>query len=162
MPARCAKWICTALLCALPVIGYAGAVIVESSAAGIQSNFSLDLYVYDESPTTPCPPTVPGVRSRTCSGRPYLLFVAAVVPSGITFVPAGIYLLDENGQWIHYVDGPLPAYLTFNPTGDPRRVPILEQLDLTGLSGTSLLVGYGISDEEMLSAGRYWELLLVQ
>lgn len=163
MPARCARTLFAALLLAMPVLCVAGEVVVESSAAGGQNSFSLDLYVYDESPTTPCPAsTTLNGRQKTCSGQPYLLFVAAIVPYGITFVPAGIYVLDANQQWVHYVGGPLPAYLMFNPTGDPKRIPILEQLNLTGLSGTSLLVGYGLNDQEMLSAGRYWELFVVQ
>ena len=164
MRVRCTRRFFAALLLAMPVLCDAGEVVVESSSAGIQSNFSLDLYVYDKSPGTSCPPRIAGGRQPTCSGQPqpYLLFVAAVIPSGITFVPAGIYLLDADRQWTHYVGGPLPAFLEFTARGTPQQVSILDQLDLTGLSGTSLLVGYGLDDQEMLAAGRYWEVFVVQ
>jgi hypothetical protein len=90
--------------------------------------------------------------------------VAAIVPAGITWVPAGIYLLDANRSWSLYDGGPLREYVG-NATLDQTQhyfVSILEGTNLSGLIGTQILVGYGTDDQEMLAAQRYREIYVVQ
>ncbi|OGA38117.1 MAG: hypothetical protein A3G26_01175, partial [Betaproteobacteria bacterium RIFCSPLOWO2_12_FULL_65_110] len=101
--------------------------------------------------------------SFSASG-PYKVYVAAVVPEGISGVPAGIYLLAENRGWTLYSGGPLPEYVG-NVTLDATLhyfVSILDGVDLSGLIGTRILVGYGTDDQEMLAAQRYREIYVVQ
>ena len=93
---------------------------------------------------------------------PYLLYVAAIVPSGATTVLGGTYLLDSRKNWSYYTGGPLPPYLCFFERQRYGYLPILDQLDLASLMGTRILVGYGTSDTEMLAAGRYWEIYTVK
>lgn len=95
---------------------------------------------------------------------PYKVYVAAIVPAGITGVPAGTYLLDTSRNWSFYGGGPLLEYVS-NATLDQTQhyfVSILENMDLSGLIGTRFFVGYGTDDQEMLAAQRYREIFVVQ
>jgi len=79
-------------------------------------------------------------------------------------VPAGIYLLDTNRNWSYYSGGSLREYVS-NVTLDQTQhyfVSILDGMNLTGLIGTQILVGYGTDDQEMLAAQRYREIYVVQ
>lgn len=94
---------------------------------------------------------------------PYKVFVAAMVPAGISGILAGLYLLSRDG-WSYYNGGPLREYVT-NATLDATQhafVSIVENADLRGLIGTRIFVGYGTSDDEMLATGRYREIYAVQ
>jgi alpha-tubulin suppressor-like RCC1 family protein len=94
----------------------------------------------------------------------YKVYVAAIVPAGIPGVAAGIYLLAENRGWSFYAGGPLQEYVS-NVTLDQTLhylVSILDRIDLSGLIGTRILVGYGTDDQEMLAAQRYREIYVVQ
>ena len=98
------------------------------------------------------------------AGGPYKVYVAAIVPAGIAGVPAGVYLLDSNRNWSYYAGGPLREYVS-NATLDQTQhyfVSILDSVDLSGLIGARLLVGYGSDDQEMLVAQRYREIFVVQ
>ena len=95
---------------------------------------------------------------------PYKVYVAAIISSEITGVPAGIYLLDTNRNWSYYSGGSLREYVS-NVTLDQTQhyfVSILDGMNLTGLIGTQILVGYGTDDQEMLAAQRYREIYVVQ
>ena len=77
---------------------------------------------------------------------------------------AGIYLLGENNGWSHYSGGPLREYAS-NVTLDQTLhyfVSILDSVDLSGLIGARIMVGYGTDDQEMLGAQRYREIYVVQ
>jgi hypothetical protein len=95
---------------------------------------------------------------------PYKVYVAAIVPGGIAGVPTGIYLLDTNRSWSLYRGGPLREYVS-NATLDQTQhyfVSILDRVNLTGLVGAQILVGYGTDDQEMLAAQRYRKVYVVQ
>ena len=88
----------------------------------------------------------------------YYVYVAAIVPaSGTNVVFAGTYLLNDRKQWDLFSGGPLPAYLSYLAGNETLSVylPILDHVDLTGLTGIVVLVGFGTSDQEMLAARRY-------
>ena len=60
-------------------------------------------------------------------------------------------------SWQQYVGGPLGEYLrgvSENGTNSIL-VDILANDDISQLVGTQFLIGYGLDDNEMLSAGRY-------
>jgi alpha-tubulin suppressor-like RCC1 family protein len=97
------------------------------------------------------------------AGGPYKVWVAALVPSGINAVPAGVYMLDSVRGWSYYAGGPLPEYVS-NVTLDQTQhyfISVLEGVDLSGLVGARILVGYGTDDQEMLGARRYREIYVV-
>lgn len=95
---------------------------------------------------------------------PYKVFVAAIVPDGIAGVPAGAYVLDSKRSWSYYAGGPLREYVS-NATLDKTQhyfVSILESINLSGLLGTQVFLGYGTDDQEMIAAQRYSEIYVVQ
>ncbi len=84
-------------------------------------------------------------------GKTGRVYVAAFAGSTVVF-------LGPNG-WVPYTGGAFPAYRS-GPL--PRTVPvgIASGLNLSGLEGVNLVVGYGVGDDasaaaEMVRAGRY-------
>ena len=73
-------------------------------------------------------------------------------------------MLVENGGWSYCSGGPLREYVS-NVTLDQTLhyfVSILDSVDLSGLIGTRILVGYGTDEQEMLVAQRYREVCVAQ
>jgi alpha-tubulin suppressor-like RCC1 family protein len=84
-------------------------------------------------------------------GKTGRVYVAAFAGSTVVF-------LGPNG-WVPYTGGAFPAYLS---GALPRTVPvrIASGLNLSGLEGVNLVVGYGVGDDaaavaEMVRAGRF-------
>ncbi|CAK0778052.1 putative RCC1 repeat-containing protein [Gammaproteobacteria bacterium] len=85
------------------------------------------------------------------------LYVAALAPNG------GWYQLDANGAW-GTLTQPMAAYMTnvvLNEKSQKVYTPILNNVDLTGLVGARIFVGYGINSNEMIKTGRYREILSI-
>jgi hypothetical protein len=160
MTAAWKKSICLALLSLMPISGSAEEVTMNLTLQGGLDNRSLGLTL---SLVGFLSPPCPSEGGQACGGvTPYYLYVAAILPSGTTSSVPSIYLLNDRQQWILYLGGPLPAYLRFINALSQKYLPILDQVDLTGLIGTQILVGYGLDDQEMLSARRYAEIYRVQ
>jgi alpha-tubulin suppressor-like RCC1 family protein len=84
-------------------------------------------------------------------GKTGRVYVAAFAGSAVVF-------LGPNG-WVPYTGGAFPAYLS---GALPRSVPVrmASGLNLSGLEGVNLVVGYGVGDDtaavaEMVRAGRF-------
>lgn len=110
--------------------------IFSGSQAGPLSNATLD---------------VAATVSTLHRGKTGRVYVAAIAGSGLVF-------LGPNG-WVAYTGGAIPAYLS-GPL--PRSVPVrlTSGLNLTGLAGVQLVVGYGLGDDtaavtEMVRSGRF-------
>jgi hypothetical protein len=161
MTATWKRWICLALFSLISVASNADTVIPVLK--GDQRNLSLGLsgdnlmsIIKSLAPCCLSPPPPP---------QRYYVYVAAIVPSsGITAAFSGTYLLSDRRQWILYSGSTLPAYLSYLVGNEPLSVylPIFDQLDLTSLTGTVVLVGFGTSDQEMLAARRYSVIFVVQ
>jgi alpha-tubulin suppressor-like RCC1 family protein len=134
-------------------------IILEASKKGELASLTLGTNVYFG--TIDLGALAAGTFSAS---GPYKVYVAAIVPAGITGVPAGTYLLDTNRSWSLYSGGPLREYVS-NATLDQTQhyfVSILEGTNLTGLIGTRIMVGYGVDAPEMLAAQRYREIYVAQ
>lgn len=90
----------------------------------------------------------------------YNVYVAASVPSG----SAALYFqLDSGNSWSS-LRWPMAEFLR-NVTLDTQsavvRAQILQNVDVSGLAGTSVIVGYGTDPDEMLRAARYRTIFTV-
>jgi hypothetical protein len=87
----------------------------------------------------------------------YNIYVAALVPIGaLGLTSATWFVLPATRSWTT-LGSPIAAYmegLAQNAT-DRVVISILSGLDVTGLVGAEIYVGYGLSDTEMLAAERY-------
>jgi len=94
----------------------------------------------------------------------YNIYVAALVPSGVLGLPiATWFVLPATRAWAT-LSSPIAAYMTGLAQNATDRVviTILQGLNVTGLVGAEIYIGYGTSDTEMLSSGRYRGVYKVQ
>ena len=96
------------------------------------------------------------------------MFIAVIVPGGRPSLTSSgqkgapvasetIFLKNATDQWQSYDGTNLAPYLA-NVDGAQTTaiaLDVLQQTDLTGMSGAQFLVGYGLDAEEMLRAQRY-------
>lgn len=92
---------------------------------------------------------------------PCLVYVAAVYNDTLL-------LADEQHNWVtplpqQISNNALPAFLRGVQVSSQARltVDILQQVDVSGMPGAQILVGYGSSTQEMLAAGRYYPVFTV-
>jgi hypothetical protein len=94
----------------------------------------------------------------------YNIYVAALVPSGaLGLTSATWFALPATRNW-STLGSPIAAYmegLAQNATNSVA-ITILQGLDVTGLVGSEIYIGYGTSDTEMLAANRYRGIYKVQ
>jgi hypothetical protein len=94
----------------------------------------------------------------------YNIYVAALVPSGaLGLSSATWFVLPATRTWAQ-LGSPIAAYMQgLAPDATDRVViSILSGLDVTGLVGAEIYIGYGLSDTEMLAANRYRGIYKVQ
>ncbi|NTV13120.1 MAG: hypothetical protein HGA96_04195 [Desulfobulbaceae bacterium] len=101
--------------------------------------------------------------SQQSSSNLYKIYVAALVPEGLSITP-GYYFLNGDRAWSYWSGGALPEYLSnidaaLAPHAD---VSILEGMDVSPYIGTQIYVGYGIDDQEMIAASRYRAIYTVK
>jgi alpha-tubulin suppressor-like RCC1 family protein len=101
-----------------------------------------------------------GFAAAGCS--PCEVFVAALLGD------SSVYLADERGNWSapspqQISSGTLSAFLRNAQVSSATALflNILQNVDLTGLPGAQIIVGYGTNAQEMLSAGRYRSIFSV-
>lgn len=92
----------------------------------------------------------------------YNVYVAARVPGARLGLPgAAWFMLPRTRTWTQLAL-PIVAYLENVAQGGTLDVPILRNLDMTGLVGTEFYIGYGLDGDEMLARGRYRGIYIVQ
>jgi hypothetical protein len=94
----------------------------------------------------------------------YNIYVAALVPSGALGLPSATWFVYPASRAWATLGSPIAPYLedlAQNAT-DKVVISILSGLDVTGLVGAEIYVGYGTSDTEMLAANRYRGVYKVQ
>jgi|GEM_PF-5630882 len=85
----------------------------------------------------------------------YNVYVAALVPAGRLGLPASAwFMLPSTRSWAP-LGSPIAAYLQNVEQSATVEIGILQNIDVTGLIGTEIYVGYGLNDQEMLATGRY-------
>ncbi|MDH3998270.1 MAG: hypothetical protein OET90_05470, partial [Desulfuromonadales bacterium] len=99
------------------------------------------------------------LQPRSTGGAVYNVYVAALIPAAtLNAAQDAIFTLNSSNLWSHYLGGALPAFMhnVEVASADHRLVlQILSSLDVSQLVGTTIFVGYGTSDSEMLANGRY-------
>jgi hypothetical protein len=94
----------------------------------------------------------------------YNIYVAALAPKGALGLPSATWFVYPASRAWTALGSPIAAYLeglAQNAT-DKVVISILSGMDVTGLVGTEIYIGYGTSDTEMLTAGRYRGVYKVQ
>jgi hypothetical protein len=94
----------------------------------------------------------------------YNIYVAALAPKGALGLPSDTWFVLPALQSWTQLSLPIAAYMTGlaqNAT-DKVVISILSGLDVTGLVGAEIYIGYGLSDTEMLAAQRYRGVYKVQ
>jgi len=94
----------------------------------------------------------------------YSIYVVALVPSGALGLPSATWFVYPASRAWATLGSPIAAYLeglAQNAT-DKVVITILSGLDVTGLVGAEIYIGYGTSDTEMLAASRYRGIYKVQ
>jgi len=94
----------------------------------------------------------------------YNIYVAALVPSGALGLPSATWFVYPASRAWATLGSPIAAYmegLAQNATNSVE-INILQGMDVTGLVGTEIYIGYGTSDTEMLTSGRYRGVYKVQ
>jgi len=94
----------------------------------------------------------------------YSIYVAALAPKGALGLPSATWFVYPASRAWATLGSPIAAYqegLAQNAT-DKVVISILSGMDVTGLVGSEIYVGYGTSDTEMLAASRYRGVYKVQ
>jgi len=98
------------------------------------------------------------VNHFAAGGAQYKVYVAAIVPAGSIGLPqTAVFLKDISNNWVG-VGSPLAAYLEnvlLNSQDSKIKINVLQDFNFGLLSGVEFYIGYGTSDGEMLSSGRY-------
>ena len=110
-------------------------------------------------------PAARGTKQPTAVG--YNVYVVAVVPGAVVGQAAGpplIFLKSRVASWQSFLGFPLAEYLrgVVQDANNTILVDILTNDDISLLVGTQFLMGYGLDDAEMLAAGRFRVVDMVQ
>ncbi len=96
-----------------------------------------------------------GARRTAQAAASYKMFVAAsATPNGTPV----FFQLEPSHEWSRFTTWPMSAYLSnvaLDSADSTVRLQILDAADLSQLGGASVIVGYGIDADEMLSAKRF-------
>lgn len=128
----------------------------EVQATGTRTNFSLAVWT---SATAFAPSAATLNRAATvqpaAKGRPvYKLFVLTLIPGGQVVLVDTIFTLNRNREW-QGLSFPVAEYLNGVADNSVQLVEILDNLDVSIISGSKIYVGYGIDDQEMMASGRF-------
>ncbi len=97
-------------------------------------------------------------RATRAAGGSHNVYVAASTGSGLAW-----FQLDAGGSW-GGLAWPMAAFMSgvsLSSRTDSVVVEILDGVDVSGLVGARIYVGYGSSADDMLAAGRYREVFTV-
>lgn len=87
------------------------------------------------------------------AGRYGNYYVAAMLPGGSWY-------LHNGAVWVPWSGGALPVYSSGSLAD--TTIPVLTGMDVRSLAGTSVVVGYGLSDSDMLSNQKYTVIYTIQ
>lgn len=95
----------------------------------------------------------------------YNVYVAALVPGALIGAASPAFYIKSSTLSWGPIKSPLAAYLenvTQGAADNKVLIEILANTDISSLPGTEIYVGYGTSDTEMLTSGRYRGVYKVQ
>jgi hypothetical protein len=137
-------------------------VQAEVETTGTQTDFGLSIWS-SLNPSTGLGSLRPKGASTISATGPvsYKLFVVAVIPGGGVLANTTFFMLNRNSEW-QFAGFPLAEYLAGISDNSFQLIQLFDHLDASLISGTKIFVGYGITDEEMLSSGRFKMVYQVQ
>lgn len=94
----------------------------------------------------------------------YNIYVAALAPAGVLgLTSATWFVLPASGNWAP-LGSPIAAYVEglAQTATNTVEIAVLQNLNVTGMVGTEIYIGYGTDSAEMLSSGRYRGVYKVQ
>ena len=94
----------------------------------------------------------------------YNIYVGALAPAGVMGLSSPAWFVYPASKSWATLGTPIAAYLEGIAQGATNaiEIPILQNMNLTGLVGAEIYIGYGTSDGEMLNNKRYRGVYLVQ
>ncbi|MHB9116785.1 MAG: hypothetical protein ACYC2R_00730 [Burkholderiales bacterium] len=114
--------------------------VATATAQGSNSNLSLTAQVS-------------GAGNYVSAGNPVNVYVAAIYGGAVFF---------NNGTtWVQWNGGTMPPYTSGVKAGD-RTLSILSNLDVSSLSGTTIFVGYGVDQNDMINNTAYSSVYTIQ
>ncbi len=128
---------------------------VKAEKAGELANLSLRATVRGLPATA-----IQAKSARAANSLAYNLYVAAQARSNAILT---WYQLDATHRW-SALQWPMAQYLSGVSLGsvlDSVIIQILDDVDVSNLVGSHIYVGYGLDAEEMVTAGRYREIMTV-
>lgn len=125
---------------------------LEVEATGPRSRYGLSAWVRIPAATPAMVGNGPAQRLTVAPVSGYKLYVVAMLPGGTGL--SGIYLLNRSKEW-QPLSFPLAEFLSGVVDSRDYLVDIFEQIDSRLIAGTTIYIGFGTSDTEMLAQGRY-------
>jgi len=94
----------------------------------------------------------------------YNVYVGALAPAGVMGLPSATWFVYPASKIWNILGTPIAAYLEgiAQDATNTVEISILQGMDVTGLVGAEIYIGYGTSDTEMLQAKRYRGVYQVQ
>lgn len=132
--------------------GAAPPFLAKASRAGDLTALSLSVDVYG-------PLSANAAARATAAGR-YNIYVAALAGAAGAL---GWFQLDDARNW-STLSWPMSSYMSgvaLTSSLDTATVDIFSGLDVSALGGSRIYVGFGTDAQEMLSAGRYREVMTI-
>lgn len=96
--------------------------------------------------------TTRGGASR--AGKKFKVYVAAMLPVGPLVGTPTYFILNRSREW-NPLAWPLAEFLSGVNTGEWQRIELLDGVDMLLIAGAQILVGYGETEEDMMSNQRY-------
>jgi hypothetical protein len=130
---------------------------VQVSATGTYGNASLSV-------TLDIVQALQAVSATGFASSPYNVYVVALVPGAALGLASPVIFIKSAAGW-GPLQFPVAAYLTnvaAFAVNNQVIIDILANNDISSLVGTEIYIGYGLSDTEMLAAGRYRGVYRVQ
>ncbi|MBZ0092361.1 MAG: hypothetical protein K8F27_09100 [Sulfuricellaceae bacterium] len=87
------------------------------------------------------------------SGKTVNVYVAAIY--------GGLVFFNNGMSWAQWTGGTMPPYASGVKAGD-RTLSILSNLDVSSLSGTTIFVGYGVDQDDMINNTAYSSVYTIQ
>lgn len=132
-------------------------VVVQPTGETTSQSLNLEVTLADVTANTLSASSAP-VGRFAASDASYKVYLAGLIPGGtLGTTAATIYLKDITANWV-LPGSPLSAYLEnvqLYSQDTAVKIDVLQDFDFGVISGTEFYIGYGLTDTEMLSSGRY-------
>ena len=135
-------------------------IATEVETTGVRSDFGLA--IWSSLNLAKAGGSQRGTIQASETGKPtYKMFVAALLPGGGIVSSPTVFMLNRNAEW-KLASFPLAEYLAGVSDSSTQLVELFDHLDASLIAGTQIFIGYGITDTEMIEAGRFRKVYELQ